>query len=662
MINLPPYGDQFRRAGCFLSTLKTTPTPEPSMKVIVSAGGFWLNSREYVEYRGGSSPDFEAPTINSYWGLLYLNSSGNLRIEYGTPGSNPDFPECPSNSFPIAAVFLSRTSNRITDDMLFDIRGVFLSSATSHDGLTGTDLPNSHPISAIENLQNTLDSMPTEDDLRNALLDKADKDGTPSTTFVLNKDQMGTPTSNVTFVVNRGSEPDATFGWNESLNCWEYSTGTGVVQLTSVGPSIVFPPATHTTLGGIIVGDRLTIDSDGKLHAVQQSEENFSSGEKAKLASVEEGANNYIHPSKHLASEITQEFNLRFMSDNERLKLNSVEENANYYVHPATHPPSIIAEDNTHRFMTDSERSKLQGIEDNANNYEHPNTHPADMIVEDQNHRFITDSERIKLAGIEDNANNYIHPTFHQANMISTDSLHRFVTDDQISGWNDKADLIDIDNRIDQLIGTAPSALDTLGELADALNDNENFASSISAQLANKVDKEAGKGLSDENFTSQFKTKLEGIEDNANNYVHPDTHPASMIVEETDRRFVTDQERIKISNVPLDLQTQLDNKVDEIPGKGLSTNDFDNVYKSKLDGIEDNANHYVHPTSHNATDILEDSTHRFVTDSDKNIWNDKDKYNYDDASIWSVSPPATVSDAINRLAQVVYSLNGNNPI
>jgi len=91
MINLPPYGDQFRRAGCFLSTLKTTPTPEPSMKVIVSAGGFWLNSREYVEYRGGSSPDFEAPTINSYWGLLYLHSSGNLRIEYGTPGSNPDF-------------------------------------------------------------------------------------------------------------------------------------------------------------------------------------------------------------------------------------------------------------------------------------------------------------------------------------------------------------------------------------------------------------------------------------------------------------------------------------------------------------------------------------------------------------------------------------------
>lgn len=36
-------------------------------------------------------------------------------------------------------------------------------------------------------------------------------------------------------------------------------------------------------------------------------------------------------------------------------------------------------------------------------------------------------------------------------------------------------------------------------------------------------------------------------------------------------------------------QTALDGKVDKVAGKGLSTNDFDNTYKTKLDGIQDGA-------------------------------------------------------------------------
>lgn len=42
-------------------------------------------------------------------------------------------------------------------------------------------------------------------------------------------------------------------------------------------------------------------------------------------------------------------------------------------------------------------------------------------------------------------------------------------------------------------------------------------------ELGTKVDKDGSKVLSDENFTLALKTKLDGIEDNANNYVHPDT-------------------------------------------------------------------------------------------------------------------------------------------
>lgn len=41
------------------------------------------------------------------------------------------------------------------------------------------------------------------------------------------------------------------------------------------------------------------------------------------------------------------------------------------------------------------------------------------------------------------------------------------------------------------------------------------------AQLANKVDKDGSKVLSEKDFTAAYETKLKGIAENANNYTHP---------------------------------------------------------------------------------------------------------------------------------------------
>lgn len=46
-------------------------------------------------------------------------------------------------------------------------------------------------------------------------------------------------------------------------------------------------------------------------------------------------------------------------------------------------------------------------------------------------------------------------------------------------------------------------------------------------------------------MSASDKTKLDGVATGANNYLHPATHPASMIVEDIDRRFISDSERIK---------------------------------------------------------------------------------------------------------------------
>ena len=45
--------------------------------------------------------------------------------------------------------------------------------------------------------------------------------------------------------------------------------------------------------------------------------------------------------------------------------------------------------------------------------------------------------------------------------------------------------------------------------------------------------------------------------------------------------------------------------------------------KKKLDGIATGANNYVHPSSHPASMITQDATHRFVSDTEKNTWNAK---------------------------------------
>ena len=60
-----------------------------------------------------------------------------------------------------------------------------------------------------------------------------------------------------------------------------------------------------------------------------------------------------------------------------------------------------------------------------------------------------------------------------------------------------------------------------------------------------------------------------------------------------------------------ELESRLNEKVDKETGKGLSTNDFTNTLKDKLDGIEAGANNYTLPTANNATKggvTLSDST------------------------------------------------------
>lgn len=224
---------------------------------------------------------------------------------------------------------------------------------------------------------------------------------------------------------------------------------------------------------------------------------------------------------------------------------------SNMYVHPASHPATMIVEDSTHRFVTDIEKNKLQGVEENANKYVHPDTHPATMIIEDSTHRFITDAEKLKIQSIEVGATNYVHPDTHPATMIVEDNNHRFMTDSQISyltSQSDKVIPVTASNN-GLMIASDKSKLDGISAGAE-VNQNAYCVMDVNGiNIPASLKSDTLKITSGTNISinTDVATKTIII-NNDYSYVHPATHPASIITEDATHRFFTDTERTKLSN------------------------------------------------------------------------------------------------------------------
>lgn len=69
----------------------------------------------------------------------------------------------------------------------------------------------------------------------------------------------------------------------------------------------------------------------------------------------------------------------------------------------------------------------------------------------------------------------------------------------------------EVEEALANLVNSAPEMLDTLYELAKAIDDNPNFAADIAEELAKKVDKIEGMGLSENDYSDEEKQKLENL-------------------------------------------------------------------------------------------------------------------------------------------------------
>lgn len=92
-----------------------------------------------------------------------------------------------------------------------------------------------------------------------------------------------------------------------------------------------------------------------------------------------------------------------------------------------------------------------------------------------------------------------------------------------------------------------------------------------------------------------------------------------------DESHLKNGEREKWNKAPSkeEMTTELNKKVDKVTGKGLSSNDYTSEEKTKLAGVEPNANKYTHPATHPASMITESQTKQFSSHAEKESWNSK---------------------------------------
>lgn len=254
---------------------------------------------------------------------------------------------------------------------------------------------------------------------------------------------------------------------------------------------------------------------------------------------------------------------------------------------------------------------------------------------------------------------------------------------------------------------SAPSNPVTNNTLADVINNASEKELLISDDIFSIRDSVSGliNKLKFSNLKSVLKTYFDSL---YNNYNHPDTHPASVILQDADNRFVSDNEKetwnAKLSPTSFKTinGTQIigEGNIEITGGNGTSTpetttsmgvlingsTDKSTPVNADLFAIRDSVsgllnklsfsnlksvlktyfdtlyNNYTHPANHSPSIITQDSSNRFVSDTEKNTWNNKSNFSgaYNDLSgkptlfdgnYNSLSNKPTIPSALSQLSE-----------
>ena len=124
-------------------------------------------------------------------------------------------------------------------------------------------------------------------------------------------------------------------------------------------------------------------------------------------------------------------------------------------------------------------------------------------LADDATHRVVTDAEKEAWNAKSDFSGSYNDlsdkPTIPSIEGLATTTY----VDDQIADANTYTD-----DKIALLLNNSSEAVDSIMELATAMDENEDVVAALESAIGTKVDKVEGMGLSSNDFTDEEKTKL----------------------------------------------------------------------------------------------------------------------------------------------------------
>lgn len=257
--------------------------------------------------------------------------------------------------------------------------------------------------------------------------------------------------------------------------------------------------------------------------------------------------------------------------------------------------------------------------------YVHPSTHPATMIVEDATHRFVTDAEKATW-------NNKADKTLASVTapgLMSSEHFNKLESlDDELDGKVD--DTTTVNGQ--PLSGNVQLDADDVGAISSTLKGANNGVAELDAsgkvpesQLPSYVDDvlegylNGGKFYKEEGHTTVITAEsgkiyvdLTGGANKTYRWsgtTYVEISPSIALGETASTAYRGDRGKIAYEHSQAPHA-----KVDATKTEASTTNGY-----VKIDGSDVKV--YEHPANHPASMITEDESHRFVTDAEKNKWN-----------------------------------------
>lgn len=288
----------------------------------------------------------------------------------------------------------------------------------------------------------------------------------------------------------------------------------------------------------------------------------------------------------------------------------------------------------------------------------------------------------------------------NQGDTLSDDLSSKITTGGNVNSNLDRSvsDATTAKSNLDESIGNAASTNTNLKATDAEAKNTENLIRGLMSQL--NLTKDEVQGIIASGNLDQYVTDPK-LEKDLEPYARKTDVPKnlSQLTEDSTHRTVTDNEKENWNNkldqsaVTSDIRAtgtdkvfsvdfvldqfgrlgnELNNKVNKIEDKSLSTNDFTNEHKAKVDAIPQNPKYtdttydlsgYAKKTDipKNLSQLVQDSNNRTVTDNEKAIWNNKvdkiegktlytnDYSNADKAKVNAIPSSAKYTDTITTI-------------